>query len=61
MGLSAFNWSVLHSNGTVVKVFSTHIETALEVAYLQTGDEQPLAVIRGDYGWKDNDALEGEE
>lgn len=60
MGLSNFNWSVLHDDGTVVKVYTEDIEIALSIAYQKTKVEQPLAVIRGDY-YKDEDAIDPEE
>lgn len=59
MGLSNFNWSVLHDNGTVIKVYTETPEIALSIAYMKTKDEQPLAIIRGDCLSKDDDAIDG--
>ena len=59
MGLSNFNWSVLHDNGTVIKVYTETPEIALSIAYMKTKDEQPLAIIRGDCSFKDDDAING--
>lgn len=60
MGLSKYNWSVIHDDGTVVKVYTTDIDVALSIAYVRTHDEQPLAVVRGSFLEKDDDAIDGE-
>lgn len=59
MGLSKFNWSVLHNDGTVIKVYTEDVEIALSIAYMKTKDEQPLAIIRGNCLSKDDDAIDG--
>ena len=58
MGLSKFNWSVLHDDGKVVKVYTENVDIALSIACARTQDEQPLAVIRGSL-YKDDDAIDG--
>lgn len=60
MGLSKYNWSVLHDDGTIVKVYTADIDVALSIAYARTHDEQPVAVVRGSFWEKDNDAIDGE-
>lgn len=60
MGLSKYNWSVIHDDGTIVKVYTTDIDVALSIAYGRTHDEQPVAVVRGNLWGKDDDAIDGE-